>query len=643
MFIMNNPGVQVVTSGRRARAGALILVVGAAIAVACATGGGGASSGVMAGSDQNGSVDWKNLPMKHAPEPTSAAITARDLMTRLYIFADDSMQGRQVGREGNMKGTNYIAKEAARLGLLPAGDNGTYFQGLPYVQRHFLSSSTLTVNGRSLRWNTDFAAVPTNAAPRAIAGVQAIYGGVAGDTTNEISDAQAAGKLVILSAAPAGQAGRGGRGGGRGAGGGGGGGGARFADAAAIATVDLQTLSMAAREAINNPQGQNTAGRGLPPGAVNSPDPCATAGGRGGAGGGGRAGGGAAGRGGAAAGPPGPPQATFRITPEAAALLLGAPVAGMRAGTTGGQVSATLAFEERPVPQYARNVVAIIRGSDPRLAGEYIAIGGHNDHIGFRPQGPVDHDSLRAWNTMRLMMEMQGNALKALTPEQTASIKVNMDSLRRIRPARLDSINNGADDDGSGSMAVLEIAEAIAAMPVKPKRSILIVWHTGEEGGLTGSNYFTANPTVPRDSIVAQLNIDMIGRGDASDMPGGNEDYVAVVGSKRLSTELGVEVAAVNERQPRPLRLDYQFDGCTDWPGYNNIYGRSDHFNYARFNIPIAFFFTGLHQDYHQVTDEPQYIDYPHYARITNYIKDLLVDIADRPNRLVVDKAVKGG
>src|SRR5205085_10138634 len=113
---------------------------------------------------------------------------------------------------------------------------------------------------------------------------------------------------------------------------------------------------------------------------------------------------------------------------------------------------------------------------------------------------------------------------------------------------RLDSISNGADDDGSGSVTVLEIAQKLAAMPVKPKRSIVFVWHVGEEKGLLGSAYFTDHPTVPRDSIVAQLNMDMIGRGDAWDITGqtregeplhGNPDYLQIVGSRRLSTELG--------------------------------------------------------------------------------------------------------
>src|SRR5262245_55923438 len=102
------------------------------------------------------------LPVKLTPRPTTDAITEADLMTRLYIFADDSMQGRQAGRIGNMKGTDYIARELQRLGVQPAGDNGTYFQALPSTLRKYTDKSKLSVDGRALRWLTDFVAVPSN-------------------------------------------------------------------------------------------------------------------------------------------------------------------------------------------------------------------------------------------------------------------------------------------------------------------------------------------------------------------------------------------------------------------------------------------------------------------------------------------------
>lgn len=222
-------------------------------------------------------------------------------------------------------------------------------------------------------------------------------------------------------------------------------------------------------------------------------------------------------------------------------------------------------------------------------------------------------------------------------PEALAGITVNVDSLRALRPPRLDSINNGADDDGSGSMALLEIAEALAAAPVGPRRSVLLVWHTSEERGLQGSRWFVENPTVPRESIVAHLNMDMVGRGRADDVPGGGDDLLFVIGSYRDSRELGELVAEVNRALPRPLELDYRLDEPTDWPGYNNLYGRSDHVNYARAGVPIAFFFTGLHHDYHRVTDEPQYIDYVKLERIARFVHEVALELADRERRPALD------
>ncbi|HEV8410632.1 MAG TPA: M28 family peptidase [Gemmatimonadaceae bacterium] len=554
-------------------------------------------------------------PAKVAPAPTTAAITVRDLQIRLYQFSDDSMQGRQVGRVGNMKGTSYIASEVKRLGLVPAGDNGTYFQVLPYHLHSFTSHSRLTVNGNPLAWQQDWVAIAGARAPRAISSTDVIFGGTTGDTLSQISAAQANGKFVVLLPAPPQTAPNGGRGGGgRGANAGGAN---RFAGAAAVATIDLDGLTPAQRVALNVPTvATQSAGRA--------------------GGGGGR------GRGGAAPGPVDSlailhaqidalaPAATIRLTRAAAAQLFGrASIDGLTPGIAGGSVTASLDFIETP-SEWARNVVAVIPGSDPVLKHEYVAIGAHNDHIGISA-APADHDSLKAFNDARNKMLIENNMI-ALTPAQLQAIHVNMDSVRKLHPvARLDSINNGADDDGSGSMGVLEIAEYIQSMKVKPKRSILFVWHTGEEAGLVGSNFYTHNPTIPIDSIVTQINIDMIGRGRAEDLPGGGPDYVGVVGSFFDSKDLGETVQKVNKKREKPLDFDYRYDTTLTWSGYNNIYGRSDHYNYAVQGVPIAFFFTGLHGDYHQRTDEAEFIDYPHYAKIANYLRDLTVEVADGP------------
>jgi Zn-dependent M28 family amino/carboxypeptidase len=218
-----------------------------------------------------------------------------------------------------------------------------------------------------------------------------------------------------------------------------------------------------------------------------------------------------------------------------------------------------------------------------------------------------------------------------------------MDSLRRLHPARMDSIYNGADDDGSGSMGLLEIAERFATAGVKPKRSIIFAWHVGEEEGMLGSGFFTDHPTVKRDSIVAELNIDMIGRGKRTDATGedkngkllhGGPGYLQLIGSRRLSTELGNMVEAVNKRDGLGLKFDYALD-ANGHP--QNIYCRSDHWSYARWGIPIVFFTTGGHADYHQVTDEPQYIDYDHMATVAKLVHATAVNVANLGHRVAVD------
>ncbi len=286
-------------------------------------------------------------------------------------------------------------------------------------------------------------------------------------------------------------------------------------------------------------------------------------------------------------------------------------------------------------PGTARNVIAILRGSDPVLRNEFVAIGAHNDHIGIRPA--VDHDSLIAYHQAldRLGAPAWDRNFRAKRDSLKSVIHINVDSLHRIRPAILDSIANGADDDGSGTVTVLEIAEYFATAKVRPKRSILFVWHTGEEKGLLGSKWFTEHPTVPRENIVAQLNMDMVGRGGAADIVGGSPDYLQLVGSRRISSELGDIVERVNSQREHPFKFDYQYD-ANGHP--ERIYCRSDHYNYARYGIPITFFTTGLHDDYHQVTDEPQFIDYDHMAHIGQFVRDIATTVANLDHRLKVDK-----
>jgi Zn-dependent M28 family amino/carboxypeptidase len=273
-----------------------------------------------------------------------------------------------------------------------------------------------------------------------------------------------------------------------------------------------------------------------------------------------------------------------------------------------------------------------------------VAIGAHNDHVGVA-RSPVDHDSILVFNRL---LRVQGADSPARAPDaaELAILRRSLDSLRALRPPRADSIRNGADDDASGSMGLLEIAEAFATAATKPARSILFIWHAGEEAGLWGSSHFTDHPTVSRDSIVAQLNVDMIGRGAPSDITGSTYDdrllhgdtrYLQVVGSRRLSTELGDLIDAENGYRPLSFRLDYAMD-ANGHP--QNIYCRSDHYMYARFGIPVAFFTTGGHADYHQVTDEPQYIRYDHTAEVVRFIAEVAERVANLDHRVVVDRPV---
>ena len=278
------------------------------------------------------------------------------------------------------------------------------------------------------------------------------------------------------------------------------------------------------------------------------------------------------------------------------------------------------------------NIVALLPGSDTTLK-ETVALGAHSDHVG-TARASLDHDSLRAANRAAWEASGRGAANVSGAPTSAAPVPLQPRGGARAGGGRRDSIYNGADDDGSGSMALLEIAELLAQPSERPRRSLLFVWHTAEEIGLNGAAHFVANPTVPLGSVVAQLNLDMIGRGSAQDLAGGGPDYLSVIGPRRLSSELGRWVEEVSRAQPRPLKLDYAMDA----DGHpENIYCRSDHALYAAQGIPVAFFFTNLHEDYHEVTDEAQYIDYPHYTRIVRYLGALAAHVGNAPRRPVVD------
>lgn len=195
-------------------------------------------------------------------------------------------------------------------------------------------------------------------------------------------------------------------------------------------------------------------------------------------------------------------------------------------------------------------------------------------------------------------------------------------------------VYNGADDDGSGTVAVMEIAKAFQAAKKAgngPKRSILFLHVTGEEHGLFGSEYYTDNPVFPLANTVVDLNIDMIGRDDPENR---GKQYVYVIGSEMLSSQLKVINEAAN-KMTNNLELNYKYDDPNDT---ERLYYRSDHYNFAKNNVPVAFFFDGIHEDYHKPTDDVEKIDYILLAKRTQLVFATAWQLANRPERIVVDK-----
>ncbi|MAN59280.1 MAG: peptidase M28 [Flavobacteriaceae bacterium] len=247
-------------------------------------------------------------------------------------------------------------------------------------------------------------------------------------------------------------------------------------------------------------------------------------------------------------------------------------------------------FQEIPASYFSRmkepvgseNVVAFIEGTEK--PEEIIVLSAHYDHVGMREDG---------------------------------------------------TIFNGADDDGSGTTAMLEIAEAFKKAKEDgngPKRSILFLHVTGEEIGLYGSKYYTENPIYPLANTVTNLNTDMIGRIDPDKMD--NPNYIYLIGSDKLSQDLHDLSEAVN-KQYVGLELDYTYNDEND---PNRFYYRSDHYNFAKNNIPVIFYFNGTHEDYHKPTDTPDKIEYDLMAKRTRLIFQTAWEIANRDERITADK-----
>jgi hypothetical protein len=479
------------------------------------------------------------------PAATEASITPADLRERLQIVAHDSMQGREVGTPGMQRATDYIVRELQRLGLRPAGDDGTFLDRVEMVRTDIRFDASLDGNAlgpAEIIPVSDLGeGLPAGGRPQGQG--RLMYGGYIVDPAVnadvDLTPEQLSGNVLILrfGAAPGSNAASR----------------PRFDPQALLGPGSpLQAVILVAEGDLE--EFWAFGGRTVRNGSIGVP---------------------------VAGGTPATAPMLFLAEPGAVERLIGRPLEGARPVPDLGVFRWDVRRTASPIQ--ASNIVAVLPGGDPARAGQYVALGAHHDHDGV------------------------GEAVGG------------------------DSIFNGADDDGSGTVALLEIAERMSAMPAgeRPARSVLFVWHTAEEKGLLGSRSFTDAPTVPRDSIVAQLNMDMIGRNAP--------DSLFLVGSRRLSTELGGIVEAVNAAQAKPFWLDYALDA----PNHpERLYCRSDHYNYARFGIPVTFFTTGLHPQYHTVDDEVALIDFEKMARVTRLIGDIAFDLSHRAARPGVDRPV---
>ncbi len=244
-------------------------------------------------------------------------------------------------------------------------------------------------------------------------------------------------------------------------------------------------------------------------------------------------------------------------------------------------VEVTIERSEKPVDTY--NVVGFLEGTDKK--DEIVVVTAHYDHIGISYDG---------------------------------------------------QINNGANDDGSGTVTVMELAEAFgkaAAEGKKPRRSILFMTVTGEEKGLLGSEYYSRHPLFPLANTVCDLNIDMVGRDDDEHV--GKPDFIYVIGSDKLSSHLH-QIMEEQNKKHTGLDLDYRFNDPND---VNRFYYRSDHYNFAKHGIPVAFFFNGVHADYHQPTDDVEKIEFDKAQKVGRLVFYMAWEISNREQRLPVDSS----
>lgn len=581
--------------------------------------------------------------LAQGPQPAHgvkyAQINESDLKEWLTYLSSDELQGRQIFTEGYGLAAAYVADHLKSWGVKPLGDDGTYFESVKLKGYKVTRNSTITITAGGE--TTTFKHGMHVTFPFGSGGKQTLtFSGaefVGYGQPADFEGRDVRGKLVIwmpnLSPAAAGAVVRGGGAGGAAVN-------VRGAKAALgfapTATSAEQALTQAqealqkATDAVRQAQAQ-LAGRGR----------------------------GAAGRG--AATPPDfttvvnvnlptPPQITGDET-LFDALFAGAPVkfADIRDKAQKGEPLAPMSLTgsvtitidnmyETVSEQLSRNVTGMVEGTDPALKATYVLFGAHLDHIGYSQTGGGNQPSATGCRTRsdaaQASVRAAGKTVQnpgrgrgaAPGAQPAAGGAARGTPALSLKPfEERDIINNGADDDGSGSTALLAIAKAFATGP-KPKRSVVFVWHSGEEAGLYGSRYNADFPVVPLDKIQTQLNMDMVGRDDCDNLEGDYRNTLFIVGADRISTDLHNVIVDTNRTFQKPLTLDYELNDPAD---PESVYTRSDHYSYAAKGIPIAFFTTGLHPDYHRVSDTVDKILFPKMARIAQLVYETGFSIAD--------------
>ena len=593
---------------------------------------GGVLAGVLAVAGS-----WSGLVQAQAPTPVKgvkfAQVSPADLKEYLTYLSSDQLTGRQMYTEGYGLAAGYIQENLRKWGVKPIGENGTYLQTVKTRGYKVTRNSTVTVEvgGQS----KTFKQGEHVTFPVASGGKQTVTYASAqfiGTSSMPVTGLDLKGKLAVWMNAPvAAGAGRGGRApqnaGAAGAITAGATGVVGFAAAPPPPTAADEAL-VKAQEALTAAQAAVTAAQNAARGGA-----AGFAGGRGGAGGGGR--------GGAATIPADittvqnmqlPVAPSFTGDEAFFEFLLsgsGTKFADLKAKAAKGDAFAPFAITAKVTvnvdntfevvsQQLSHNVVGMIEGTDPKLKDTYVMYGAHLDHTGYSQTGTGRAGDVSGCRN-RSAVALDAVTKSGKKPVKGAPAAAGPGARAGGAPAapavafdQRDFINNGADDDGSGSATLLGVAKAYATGP-KPKRSIVLMWHVGEEAGLLGSRYNADFPVVPLEKVQAVLNMDMVGRDDCDDLEGDFTNSVFLVGDDRISTDLHNIIVQTNQTSTKPLTLDYEMNDPVDPEG---VYTRSDHFSYAAKGIPVVFFTTGLHPDYHRVSDTVDKILFPKMARI---------------------------